>query len=118
MTKKKAKTPVKREPVVDRYSVEFMSKDIFPGYVFKIRELTSSGMGILVKSDSALLNHIKVGKVMDLKYQTDDDPNASEYKRTEIKQVAEDDEGRFIGHHVIGLSILQQQGDSAESITA
>jgi hypothetical protein len=118
MTRKKARTSVNRKPVVYRYSVEFMSKDIFPGYVFKIRELTSSGMGILVKSDSALLDHIEVGKVMDLKYQTDDDPNASEYKKTEIKQVAEHDEGRFMGHHVIGLSILQQHGDSAESITA
>lgn len=106
-----------RESIVDRYSVEFMSKDIIPARVFKIRELTSWGMGIVVKNNSDLLNHLKVGDIMDLKYQSIDGKMA-EYMKTEIKQVTKDEEGPFMGHHVIGLSILQRHGDDAGSIAA
>jgi len=63
-------------------------------------------MGILVKNNSAILNHLNVGEIMDLKYHAPDGPKAAECLKTEIKQVTKDDEGRFKGHHVIGLSII------------
>jgi len=92
---------------VDRFSVEFLTRDIIPARIFRIRALTSSGMGILVKDNSAILGHLNVGKIMDLKYQPIHGPKIGEYLRTEIKQVTRDDEGRFRGHHVIGLSIVE-----------
>ncbi len=98
---------------MDRYSVEFLNKDIVPAYIFRIRELASSGIGILVKDNSAILSHLNVGEVMDLKYQPARGPDTGEYLKTEIQQVTKDDRGRFKGHHVVRLSIVESQEEEA-----
>ena len=95
------------------YSVEFLNKDIFPGYIFKIRESTSSGVSILVKNNSAILGHLNVGEVMDLKYQLAESPNGGEYLKTEIQQVTKNDGGPFKGHHVVELSIMESKEQAA-----
>ena len=88
------------------FSVEISTQDIFPAYVFKIRDISASGMGILVKDDSAIINHLNVGEIIDLKYLPIDGPKVVEYLKTEIKQVTKEDKGRFKGHYVVGLSLL------------
>ena len=55
--------------IVDKYSsVEFSINNIAFLFQFKIWETSLSGMSILVKEDSVVLEHLKVGDILDMKY--------------------------------------------------
>ncbi len=96
--------------IIDQYhSVEFsIEKNIFT-YQFKIWDISSKGISVLVKEDSDLLNHIKVGEILNLKYYRTDSSKPAEYLRTKIRYITKDEKGRFKGLYLVGLSILEDQ---------
>ncbi len=96
--------------IMDRYySVEFSLSGSAFVYQFKIWDLSSKGICVLVKEDSDLLNHLNVGDIFNLKYYKNDSSQPIEYLRTEIRHVNKDDKGRFKGLYLVGLSILEDQ---------
>lgn len=97
--------------VVDQYhSVEFSAGDLEYSYHFKIWNLSLKGMCVLVKENSAILAHLKVGDVFNLKYYTEKPSYGQEEQfKTEIKHISKDEEGRFKGHYLVGLSILEKE---------
>jgi hypothetical protein len=92
---------------MDSYFVELASQAINPAYIFKIRDFKALGTGILVKSNSPILNYLTVGDVIDLKYQQIDNPKEAKYIKTEIKQITKYDEGKYHGHHIVCLSTFE-----------
>jgi len=92
---------------MDNYFVEFANKTINPAYIFKIRDFTPLGTGILVNSNSSILNYLNVGDIVDLKYQQIDNPNGAKYIKTEIKQITKYNNGRYNGHHIVCFSKLE-----------
>jgi hypothetical protein len=93
--------------IVDRfYSVEFSLKGMDFVYQFKIWNMSTKGMCVLIKEDSAVLKHLKEGDVMDMKYYSSDALSPTEHLQTEIRHITKDEEGRFKGHVLVGLSIL------------
>ena len=99
-----------REILDKFYSVEFALKGIDFVYQFKIWNISSKGMCVLIKEDSDVLKHLKAGDIVDMKYYTSDSLAPTEHLQTEIRHITKDDEGRFKGHCLVGLSIL---GDKA-----
>jgi len=98
--------------IIDRYySVEFSLPECAFVYQFKIWDMSSKGMGVLVKEDSDLLNHVKVGDVLKLKYYTTEASKPIEFLKTEIKHITKDEGGRFKGVYLVGLSIVESQDD-------
>ncbi|MBL7174189.1 MAG: PilZ domain-containing protein [Desulfobacteraceae bacterium] len=95
------------------YSVEFSIQDLDFSYQFKIWNISSKGICVMVKEDSDLLNHLKVGQVLDLKYSTTDASDPVENLKTEIKHISKDEEGRFKGLYLIGLSILESKNSES-----
>jgi len=96
--------------VIDRYySVEFSISDCAFVYQFKIWDMSSKGICVLVKEDSDLLNQLKVGEILNLKYYTTDSSKPIEFLKTEIKHITKDEQGRFKGVCLVGLSILGNQ---------
>lgn len=94
--------------MIDRYySVEFSIRDSAYVYQFKIWDISLKGMCVLVKEDSDLLKHLRVGDILDLKYYTTDSSKPTEYLKTEIKHITKDETGRFKGLFLVGLSILK-----------
>jgi hypothetical protein len=91
------------------YSVELSAGNFDLARHFKIWNISSTGMCLVVKSDSGLLEHLKVGRVMDMKYYKSDARKPAKSLKTEIKHVTEDNEGQFKGHHLIGLAISKSQ---------
>ncbi|MBU2499394.1 MAG: hypothetical protein KKE57_10870 [Proteobacteria bacterium] len=87
------------------YSVEFSTKGIEFTYQFKIWNVSSKGMCVLVKEDSDILSHLKVGDVIDMKYYQDDSFRPVEYLKTEIRHITKDDTGRFRDNYLVGLAI-------------
>ena len=103
----------RREPRTEAdkyYSVELSSPDASLRYQFKIWNLSSSGICIVVKEDSDLLKHLEVGNILDMKYYTTDEPYSTECLKTQIKHITKDKEGRFKNHALVGLLILEKQG--------
>jgi len=95
--------------IIDQYySVEFSVKNTIFLYQFRIRNISPKGICVLVREDSDLLNHIKVGDIFDLKYYKTDSSQFARLK-TEIRHITKDDIGRFSGLYLVGLSILEDQ---------
>ena len=99
--------------ITDRYySVEFSINGSAYVYQFKIWDISPKGTYVLVKEDSDLLNHLKVGEILDLKYYTTDSAKPIECLETEIRHIAKDEKGRFKGLYLIGLSILEDKNSN------
>ncbi len=86
------------------YSVQFTTEGLDSFYQFKLWNISPKGMCILVKEDSEVLNHLKVGDTIQMTYYLADSPGVSENIKTEIKHITKNDDGRFKGHYLIGLA--------------
>lgn len=105
-----AEKRLERRVLVDQYySVEFSLKGLDYLYQFKIWNISPRGLCIVVKEDSAILEHLKTGTVLKIKYYQKDSSKPAEYMKTEIRHITRDVEGRFKNHFLVGLSILEGQ---------
>jgi PilZ domain len=91
------------------YSVEFRLEETGNVYQFKLRDMSSKGLGILVNKDSAVLKHLKVGDTLDMHYIPPELAGTSESLKTKIAHITEKDDEPFKGHFVIGLSITERE---------
>ena len=95
----------KRNAAERYYSVQFTTKSLSSYYQFKIWNMSPNGMCILVKEDSDVLNHINVGDRLEMTYFIADSMGASDRLNTQIKHITKNEDGRFKGHCLVGLSI-------------
>jgi hypothetical protein len=103
----------RRSTVDEFYSVEFLLPECKFIYQFKIWNMASRGICVLVKEGSDLLNYIQVGDVLRLKYYMDEASKPARFLRTEIRHITRDESGRFKGTYLVGLSIQENQGASS-----
>ena len=98
----------KAEPMkqVGQYhSVEFPTNGC--AYQFKIYKSESTSLGILVKENSGVLNLLKAGDILNMKYYSSGSNLCTDYMKTAIRHINKHDQGRFKGHYLIGLEILK-----------
>jgi hypothetical protein len=88
------------------YSVQFTTKGLASFYQFKLWNISSKGMCILVKEDSKVLKHLKVGDTIEMTYYLTDSQGAHENMKTQIKHITKNESGRFQGHYMVGLSSI------------
>lgn len=94
---------------VDKYySVEFSFEGLEAVYQFRIRDLSESGICVLVREDSAVLGYLKVGETFNMKYYSSELPGQIENLETEVRHISKDRQGRFKGHLMVGLQILEK----------
>jgi len=104
----------RRDPrkIIDEFhSVEFSARNIDVSHHFKIWNLSLRGICVLVKEGASILKHLKVGDILDMKYYKPESPEPSDYIKTEIRHITREEQGRFRGHYLVGLSLLE--GDQA-----
>jgi len=94
-------------------SVEFSTNQEVFTYQFKIHDVASSGMGILIKKDSTVFKSLKIGDVLNMKYYPLNLADPPDHLQTEIKHITKNETGRFKGHYLVGLSILKKQTGKA-----
>lgn len=96
--------------VLDQYySVQFVLNGAGPTYLFKLREISSSGLCILVKEDSAVLKYLKVGDTLTMEYKPPELTSPSKLLKTQIRHITKSKEGHFTGHYFVGLIIIETQ---------
>ncbi len=94
--------------VIDKYySVDFSIGNDSLLYQFRLWNLSSKGLCIIVKENSAILNHINIGDVVKMKYYKIVAIEPAEYIRTEIRHISQEEVGQFKGHFVVGIQILE-----------
>jgi len=105
------------EKVSDRfYSVEFEVNGLNMLYQTKIWNSPSASMFALIKENSDILNRIRVGDVLNMKYYTTDALRPIRQLDTKIEYITRDRKGRFRGHYLIGLAILPHQNAPMEAV--
>ena len=95
-----------RSLVDQYYSIEFSLECLEYTYQFKIWNISSKGLCVVVKEDSEILKHLKVGDVLKIKYYQTNASQPAEFLTTEIRHITPDEEGRFKGHYLVGFLIL------------
>ncbi|MEW6671753.1 MAG: hypothetical protein AB1427_08610 [Thermodesulfobacteriota bacterium] len=92
------------------HCVEFQIYSIGSFYQFKIWDISNKGMCILVKENSAVMNYIKIDDVIEMKYYPRESSATIEGIKTKIRHITKGEQGRFKGHYLVGLSILDKFG--------
>ena len=91
---------------VHRVEIKFPS---VPVYQLKVRDVSSSGAGIIVRADSKFLTMVRIGQELNVNFLAPaDHATLSGHHRLRIAHISELESGRFKGHHVVGISILEQ----------
>ncbi|MBW1946141.1 MAG: hypothetical protein JRG79_10740 [Deltaproteobacteria bacterium] len=100
-------------PLNEYYSVELALEGLHYLHQFRIWSIHNGSMCVLVKESSEVLGSLRVGDVMRMKYYTMDSLCPTRDLHTEIKHITKEDQGKFKGHYVVGLSILEGQAREA-----
>ena len=95
--------------ILDHYfSVEFSVSSELPVHQFRVRDVSPSGIGILVNEGSAVLEHLEVGNVLEMKYNPANASDSAKYLKTEIRHITKMGKGRYKGHYLIGMLIIER----------
>ena len=101
-----------RFPADQFYSVEIAIPELIGRYKFKLRDISTSGIGIIVKDDSLLLNHLKIGNILKILYSPSSRTARTavpELLETRIEHITKCETGRYKGHHIVGFSLIEKK---------
>lgn len=106
-------TPVTKNPDhktnLEKYqSVEILINGLNVPYQFKIWQITPHCIWVLVKEDSNILPLIKLGDTLNIKCYPTNRAFQPESIDTMIQHINMNDQGRFKGHCLVGLEILER----------
>ena len=80
-----------------------------PLYQFKLKDISDNGGSILVKENSAMINHLEVGQFLKIKLHLSSRADLNGYFKSKIKHITKIKEGRYKGHYSVGVQILAKQ---------
>lgn len=90
------------------YSVEFSLPGTGNIYKFKLRDLSSSGLCILVNETSAVTKHLKVEDTLDMTFHPPKPSTPVESLKTKIMHITKSEQAPFKGHYLVGLAIIEK----------
>ncbi len=93
---------------VKNASVEFQPQNAALPYHFKLRDYSGQGLGILVRSDSRVLDLVEVGDEMEMKYFPDDDRPIPFSMKIRVCHITPPENGKPLNHLIVGLYILEK----------
>ena len=103
-------------PIDQYYSVEFSLQGLHYLHQFKIWNLAKSSMCVLVREDSEILGFLNVGDIIKMKFYRMGMFPATELLDTEIRLIAKEEQGRYRGHYIIGLTIVIPESDQSQKL--
>jgi hypothetical protein len=87
-------------------SVEFSVDGVGVPYRFKIWHIHPHADVILIKKNSNLLPHLRVGAKLKMKYYAPGEAYPEGTRETTIKEISGEEDGRFKGHFLVDLEPL------------
>ncbi len=76
-----------------------------PLYQFKLKNISDNGASILVKENSAMINHLEVGQSLKIKFHLSSRADLNGYFESKIKHITKIEERRYKGHYLVGVQI-------------
>jgi hypothetical protein len=86
------------------YSVQFSLSKMDPAYLFKLRDISSNGLCILVKQDSTVFRQLNEGDILDMEYNPTRSSGPTKLFKTQI--TSKNCYDRFKGHSLVELTII------------
>ena len=99
--------PKQQVPTNGYYSVE-VSLNGFDRK-FKLWNMSSRFMSILVKEGSDILAFLKSGDILNMRYYTPSADSPSRDLDTKVRDITKNEQGRFKGHYMVALEIVTNQ---------
>ena len=90
------------------HSVE-MKLSTLPIYLFKLKDISSKGACFFIKEGSAILEHLKVGQILNMRYHSEEEMEPTTVFKSEIKHITKIEENSYKGHYLVGIKILKKQ---------
>jgi hypothetical protein len=90
-----------------RIEIKFVGKPI---YQFRVINVTTKSAGLLIKDDSAFLEMIEVGQILEADFISPEGRIPSGLYKVEIKHITKLYKKEHRGHHLMGLLILKKTG--------
>lgn len=88
-----------------RVEIKFPS---VPVYQLKVRDVSPNGAGIIVRADSKFLTLVQIGQELNVNFLAPvNAATLSGHHKLRIEHISELGKGRFKGHLVVGISILE-----------
>ncbi len=91
-------------------SVEFHLPNMGAVYQSKIWEIPLKGLFFLVKEGSSVLAHLRTGDEIKARYTPVNRRKPGDYIKTRIRYIVQEQTGRFRGHYLVGLSMMEDPG--------
>ncbi len=92
--------------ILDKYySVQFSLNKMDPAYLFKLRDISSNGLCILVKQDSTVFRQLNEGDMLDMEYNPTRSSGPTKLFKTQV--TSKNCYDRFKGHSLIELTIIE-----------
>ncbi len=76
-------------------------------YQFKIWNISSHGMCLIIKSESGFLNNVDVGEILDAQYYPADLSWPPDILKTKIMHITKANPEKFKDHFLVGLRIVE-----------
>ena len=95
----------------DYYSVEIPLEGLEFLHQFKIWNIDPGILCVVVKAESEILACLRVGDTIKMKYYILNPACPPKYLPTKIRHITREEQGRFKGHVVIGLDILEDHSE-------
>jgi hypothetical protein len=97
-----------RHPAMSEHMVEFA----FPGtpvYQLKVKDISETGIGVIVRPDSKFLTLIRIGQEMKVKLLSPQDakPMQGIYE-ARVAHITDLEEGKFRGHKLMALELISK----------
>jgi len=90
--------------------VEFHIQDMGAVYQSKIWKVPLKGLFFLVKEGSSVLAHLRTGAEIKARYTPANRRKPGDYIKTKIRYIIQEQTGRFKGHYLVGLALLEKSG--------
>jgi hypothetical protein len=79
-----------------------------PVYEFPLKDVSRKGTSFAVAEDSAILRHVKVGRILEIRYAYPDKPKSAVLYRSEVRHITRVDRGPLKGHYLVGVRIVSE----------
>ena len=96
-----------REAASEWASIEFKPSERALDFCCRIRDFSSSGLGMLVSKESEVIKHIKVGDTFPVRYHEGRATPEPMNLKVRISHITRADDGRE-DYMIVGLSILER----------
>lgn len=98
-----------RTPALSEHMMEFALPG-FPLYQLKLRDISETGAGVIVRPESKFLERIQIGQEVRMRLIS---PRGSRFRpgdyRGRVTQITDLSEGKYRGHRLVGIALAAEE---------